>query len=456
MKLYKEGSRAIKGVSGSLLFVEGLRGGYGERVSIDTGMETRPGQIVRVENDRCVVHVFEGTAGLDTGCLTAWLDRDVAKVAVGEQLKGRILNGFGDPDEGGSLTVFDESLSIEGPHLPPTLLTHSDSYIETGISSIDLMCTLFKGQKMALLAPSGLPLHEYLTRLIRSVPVFVVFAAIGLNEKDAYYYKDIFQKSGDFSDGVMVLSKASASAAERLSTPRVALTVGEYFAFSKGLDVLVVMTDMLAYVEAWKEINAELDIRHDGFSLTPLRNDLASLYERSGCLAGRGGSLTLLPVMRNFDNGSPHPVTEVSASLLEGQIVLSRLHEVDVLASRSHRIATRAGRGCTFGAHRFLAEQLYASYAKSCSVYRRYRTLGDTPLDDTEKCYLKFKERFETRFVSQEERRSLAQSESVAWEVLEELPPLELYFLPEHLRKRAAWDRSVLNESASDRNVLNK
>ncbi len=444
MKLYKEGSRAIKGVSGSLLFVEGLRGGYGERVSIDTGVEMRPGQIVRVENGRCVVHVFEGTAGLDTGRLTVWLDRDVAKVAVGEQLKGRILNGLGDPDEGGGLTVFDESLPVEGSY--PALSAHSDSYIETGISSIDLMSTLFKGQKMALFAPSGLPLHEYLTQLIHNLPVFVVFAAVGLNEKDAHYYRDIFQKNADFADGVLVLSKTSASAAERLSTPRVALTVGEYFAFSKGLDVLVVMTDMLAYAEAWKEFNAESGIRHDGFAAAPLRNDLAGLYERAGCLAGRSGSLSLLAVMPDSENGVPHPVTELSASLLEGQVVLSRSFNVDVLASRSHRIATRARRGRTFGAHRFLAEQLYASYAKSCSVYRRYRTSGDTALDDTEQCYLKFKERFETRFVSQEGRRSLAQSESVAWEVLEELPPFELYFLPEHLRKRTAWDRSVLSK----------
>jgi V/A-type H+-transporting ATPase subunit B len=415
--------------------------------------------VLQVSGDLCVIQVFDGTMGLETGRTTVWMERDIAKIGVGECLRGRVLNGRGQSVDGKSIYGAEEFLPVNGLPINPASRTSPSDAIETGISTLDLMNTLVRGQKLPLFAGPGLPAGEIAAQIAMQALVpgnedsfLVVFAAMGITGREADAFMDAFSRSEAMDGGVFLLNKADDSAAERLLTPRIALTIAEYFAFVKGYDVLVVMTDMLHYCEALREIGAareEIPGRrgYPGY----MYSDLAEIYERAGCVAGRPGSVTQLPVISMPDDDITHPVADLSGYITEGQIVLDRrLHArgifppVDVLASLSRLMNKGIGRGRTFDSHRALADQLYAAYAKARELTRLRLIVGDDGLSDVEKRYIGFGDAFEKTFVDQRakghsrvfERRTFAQSEAKAWEVLSELPADELYRLPRPLLER--------------------
>ncbi|MDR1979731.1 MAG: V-type ATP synthase subunit B [Synergistaceae bacterium] len=468
-QLYRKGSRGIRDIAGPLLFVENMTGvGYGELVTVESGADARLGRVIQFKDDLCVVQIFDDTVGLEAG-RTVWMEHDVAKVGVGEALRGRVLNGRGQPVGGKKLYGVKEFLPVDGSPINPADRTTPNGVIETGISALDLMNTLARGQKLPVFAGPGLPACEIAARIAAGATIpgkddefLVVFAAIGVTGREADLLMEAFERDGAADGGVFVLNTAGDPLAERLLTPRVALTIAEYFAFVRGYDVLVVMADMLHYCEALREIGtARGDIAGRGGYPVGMYSDLAQIYERSGCVAGRPGSVTQLPVVTMPNDDIAHPVADLTGQITDGQLVLDRrLHAkgvfppLDVTASLSRPMNKGIGRGKTFDSHRVLAEQLYAAYAKARELSfdlgfnlgfnSRFDPRSFAPeggLSDLEKRCLRFGDVFEASFVDQGRgrrfaRRTLAQSEAKAWEALSELPIEELSRLPRKLLER--------------------
>ncbi|MDR2174977.1 MAG: V-type ATP synthase subunit B [Synergistaceae bacterium] len=423
-RLYKEGSSEIEGLAGPLLFVSDMRGAAcGERVTVETDGRFREGQVLSVRDDLCVVLLFEGTEGLSTGRTTVWLERDAVKTGVGEILRGQVLSGRGLPLDGGDLYGAEDFLPVEGLPLNPAVRAVPTAAVETGLSALDVAAPLMLGQKFSLFAPPGLPGLETAARIAGSALIrsgrslvsgkertpLVIFVGMGLAEREEDCFLEFFNREDDAAGGVFLLNRAGDPIGERLLIPRVALTVAEHFAFRKGLDVLVVMADMFRYAQAFWETTAFGDRRR-----FDLGSDLAGLCGRSGCLAGRPGSVTQLLVA---ETPADHPFAELLGRLTEGRIVLDRrLHvrgispPIDVLESRFRISAKAVGRGRTIDAHEALAARLRSAYAEAREAAGLYR---------------EFTESFEKIFLDQKARRTFAQSEAAAWEVLNLLPSSE-------------------------------
>ena len=462
MRLYREGYKSISGIAGPLLFLEGVKNpGFAELVSIETGTSTRTGQVLLIDGDLCVIQVFDGTMGLDTGKSTIWLERDIVKVPVGDILIGQMLDGRGRRLDGKPLTYVEKMLPASGTPINPVRRQSPSSYIETGISTIDMMNTLVKGQKLPIFSGAGLPADRLAAQIVTNARVpdsetdfLVIFAAMGITQREADFFLDIFSSTGAIDNGIFFINLASDSAAERLLTPRMALTVAEYFAFEKHYDVLVVMTDMLYYSEALREISAareEVPGRrgYPGY----MYSDLASLYERAGCIAGNSGSITQIPIITMPDDDMTHPVVDLSGYITEGQIVLDRsLNDrgiyppVNVLPSLSRLMNKGIGKGKTFEFHRTLADQLYSSYALARELERLRLIVGDDGLTAAEKLYLEFGNEFDSRVVNQgNTARDLNLSVGEAWECLTRLPRSELYRLPEAYVEEKLGPEGVTN-----------
>ncbi|EFC92240.1 H+transporting two-sector ATPase alpha/beta subunit central region [Dethiosulfovibrio peptidovorans DSM 11002] len=452
MKLYREGYRNIAGIAGPLLFVRGVKkGGYGELVTVENGKRTRKGQILQIEGDLCVIQLFDGAMGLSTGDTTVWMDRDVVKVPVGMNLIGKILNGRGLDERGEEILFCEDRIPVSGLPINPARRRSPRSFIQTGISTIDVMNTLVKGQKLPIFAGSGLPANEVTTQIVRQAKVressqfLVVFAAMGITKRESQYFIESFKRTGAIEKGVFFLNLASDSAAERLLTPRMALTVAEYFAFQKGYDVLVVMTDMLHYCNALREISAareEVPGRrgYPGY----MYSDLADLYERAGSIDGSDGSITQIPIITMPDDDMTHPVIDLSGYITEGQIVLGRdLHDkgifppIDVLPSLSRLMNKGIGKDQTVDYHRAMADQLYSAYAKARELVKLRLIVGDDGLTEIEHRYIAFGRSFEENFIDQRGGdRNLEDSLEEAWRALRALPDQELFKLPQNLVSR--------------------
>jgi len=450
MNLYREGYRSVKGIVGPLLLVSGVReAGFGERVSIETPEGMRTGQVLQVDKDLCAIQVFEGTMGLPSGGTTVWLERDIVRIPVGPSLLGKVMDGRGRPLEGKPVGFVEKTIPVNGLPLNPVTRTSPNAFVETGISTIDLMNTLVRGQKLPIFSGAGLPANRLAAQIVRQARVpgketsfIVVFAAIGITAREARYFMDEFEMTGAMDNGIFFINLASDSAVERLLTPRMALTAAEYFAFEKGYDVLVVMTDMLHYCEALREISAareEVPGRR-GFP-GYMYSDLASLYERAGCVHGCRGSVTQIPIITMPDDDMTHPVVDLSGYITEGQIVLDRnLHDrgiyppINVLPSLSRLMNKGIGKGRTVPEHRSMADQLYSAYARSRELERLKLIVGEEGLSALEHRYIRFGASFERQFVNQgESRRDIGASLDVSWKSLAELPATELYRLPEDL-----------------------
>lgn len=450
MKLFREGSRLISGVSGPLIFTGNAgKASIGELVSIESENGIRTGQILQVDGDVCAIQVFEGTLGLNPGNSTVWFERDVVKIRLSEALMGQVLDGRGNPKNGNPIPCFEKEMPITGAPINPAMRSSPSDFIETGISSIDMLNTLVRGQKLPIFSGSGLPSCEIAAQIARQARMpgnpetfLVVFAAIGITEREARFFLDSFEDTGALFQGVFILNLAGDSAVERLLTPRTALAVAEFFAFEKNFDVLVIMTDMLHYCEALREVSSARE-EAPGRRGFPgyLYSDLAGIYERAGCIKGSRGSITQIPIVTMAGDDITHPVVDLSGYITEGQIVLDRglqargvYPPINVLSSLSRLMNKGIGPGKTFEGHRAVADQIFASYARSKEAARLRLIVGEDGLTECEQAYLKFGDFFEKRFLDQGAiHRGIGDSFQASVECLSSLPDEELYRIPEDI-----------------------
>ena len=462
--------RSITNISGPLLHVEGVEGvKYEELVDIklDDG-SIRSGIVLEVNRDNALVQVFEGTSGIDSeNTRVRFLGRGT-HMYVSSDILGKVFTGLGKPKTEKDKIIAEKSLDINGAPINPFARDYPDEFIQTGISSIDGLNTLVRGQKLPIFSGSGLPHNRIAAQIARQAAVLgekekfaVVFVAIGITFEEAEYFINDFKKTGAISRSVLVLNLADDPAIERIATPRVGLTCAEYLAFEKDMHVLVILTDMTNYCEALKEVSAarkEVPGRrgYPGYLYT----DLATIYERAGRIRGKKGSITQIPILTMPEDDKTHPIPDLTGYITEGQIILSRsLHKkklsppIDVLPSLSRLKDKGIGQGKTREDHADIFNQLYAAYARGKEVEELTVILGEAALTDMDKLYLKFAEKFENEYVSQGEyeNRSIDQTLDLGWKLLSMFPREELKRIrTEYLDKYMAKFKTEKEEDESD------
>ena len=440
MELITRLSRSATAIAGPLLFVEGARKArLGEMVRIRLGGgEERRGQVIELSETHAVIQVLEETQGIRPARAEVAFTGQVATLPVSRQMLGRTFNGIGQPVDGLPPVIPEAVLPITGSAINIVRRERPSEFIETGVSAIDGLNTLVRGQKLPIFSGAGLPAHALAAQIVREArvrggePFSVVFAAIGIPFREADYYVRAFEGSGAQERTVVFLNLADDPTIERLMTPRCALTTAEFLAFTHGMHVLVILTDMTSYCEALREValaREEIPGRrgYPGYMYT----DLASLYERAGKIRGRPGSVTQLPILTMPDDDITHPIPDLTGYITEGQIVLSRALEqkrifppIDVLPSLSRLMNLGIGEGRTREDHRAVADQLYAFYARGRDVRRMAAIVGEAGLGEQERAFLAFADRFETEFVQQGEgRRSIEETLAVGWRLLSAFPP---------------------------------
>ena len=455
-RLYTIEHSTVSYVSGPLLVATGPADvGYGELVEVLTPTgERRRGQVLEVEGERMVIQVLGGTRGLDIASTTVRVRAEAARLPVGPDLVGRILDGSGRPIDGGPPLMPEGERDLNGLPMNPVARAHPSDFIETGISAIDGLHTLVRGQKLPVFSGFGLPGLELAATIAENARVHgsdagfvVVFAAIGVTDREAAFLRRHFAEGAALERTVLFINLANEPTVERLTCPRAALTAAEYLAFELGLDVLVVLVDMTNYCEALREVAAareEIPGRrgYPGYMYT----DLASLFERAGRIRGRPGSVTQLPILSMPDDDVTHPIPDLTGYITEGQIVLSRELDrrgitppIDVLASLSRLMNAGIGEGKTREDHRGVADQLYAFLARGRELRRLVSIVGEQALSDDDRRILGFAEAFERQFVGQgTERRSITQTLDLAWELLARFPASDLKRIRPELIERYA------------------
>ena len=442
--MYKE-YKTIKEVVGPLMLVEGVEGvKYDELVEIlqDDG-SIRRGKVLEVKDDRAVVQLFENTQGLKIATSRARFLGHSQTLDVSEDMLGRVFDGMGKPRDGGAAIIPEMRLSVNGSPINPAARDYPNEFIQTGISAIDGLNTLVRGQKLPVFSMSGLPHAELAAQIARQAKVLasdskfaVVFAAIGITYEEADYFISDFRKTGAIERTVLFTNLANDPAIERIATPKVALTCAEYLAFEKGMHVLVILTDITNYAEALREVSAarkEVPGRrgYPGYLYT----DLACMYERAGRVKGKEGSITQIPILTMPEDDKTHPIPDLTGYITEGQIILSRdLYKkgitppVDVLPSLSRLKDKGIGKGKTREDHADTMNQLFAAYAKGKECKELSAILGDAALTATDKLYAKFAEEFERQYVSQgfTTNRTIEETLNLGWELLRILPRSEL------------------------------
>jgi V/A-type H+-transporting ATPase subunit B len=440
--------RTVSQIKGPLLIFESIQEvAYNETVEIlaPDGM-VRYGRVLEVDRQRCVVQVFSGTSGLDLERTRARLTGDVARVDVSLSMLGRILNGSGQPIDGGPLIIPEDRLDINGLPINPITRTHPSEFIQTGVSAIDGVNSLARGQKLPIFSGAGLPANQLAaqiaaqSRVISGEPFAVVFAAIGITHREASFFIDQFRGSGAMGRTVLLVFYADDPTIERIFTPRAALTLAEYLAFVHNLHVLVILTDITNYCEALREISAACeDIPSRRGYPGYMYSDLASLYERAGRIAGIPGSLTQLILLTMPDDDITHPIPDLTGYITEGQIVLNRdLHHrgvyppVDVVPSLSRLMNAGIGEGKTRADHRAVADQLYALYAQGRDLRQLVAIVGEAALSTEDQRILNFTEDFERNFVGQGmSNRSIEDTLREAWNLLQSIPAAQLKRIPQ-------------------------
>jgi V/A-type H+-transporting ATPase subunit B len=433
-------------VAGPLLFAERAEGiGYNELVDVATpDGEIRRGQVLALQGSRIVVQVLAGTAGLSLPGTTVRARREVARTAVGADLVGRVLDGSGRPLDGGPPPHPEAYRDVNGAPINPVARDHPNEFIETGISAIDGLNTLVRGQKLPIFSGFGLPAAELAAQIAAQATVpgseaggefVVVFAAMGVTQREAGFFRERFAETAALERTVLFLNVAEDPAVERLLTPRAALTVAEHLAFDRGLHVLAILTDITSYCEALRELSAareEIPGRrgYPGYMYT----DLASLFERAGRIRGRPGSLTQLMILSMPDDDITHPIPDLTGYITEGQIVLSRELDrrgvsppIDVLPSLSRLMNAGIGEGRTRADHRGVADQVSAFLGRGRELRQLVSIVGEQALSEEDRRTLGFVDDFERRFVGQgQQRRSIEQTLDLAWELLSRFPREDL------------------------------
>ncbi len=446
--------RTIRYVSGPLIFVSNVHGAsFGEivRITLKDG-EERTGQVLDISEEHAVIQVYEGTRGIDTLNTNVRFIGEPARINVSIDMLGRVFSGVGKARDGGPDIVPEAVLDIAGTPINPSARDKPADFIQTGMSAIDGLNTLVRGQKLPIFSGSGLPANKLAAQIARQAKVrgegerfAVVFVAMGITHKEASFFMQDFERTGALERVVFFMNLADDPTVERLAAPRCGLTVAEYLAFNHHLHVLVILTDMINYCEALREISTareEVPGRrgYPGYMYT----DLASVYERAGRLKGKAGSITQIPILTMPDDDITHPVPDLTGYITEGQIVLSRDlfrrgadPPVDALPCLSRLMNLGIGAGKTREDHRGVADQLYASYAYGRDLRRLVAIVGEEALTDLDKKYLKFADSFERQFITQgDEDRSIEKTLSIAWDLFSLLPEDELKRIKrEHIAK---------------------
>lgn len=437
--------KTIKEVVGPLMLVEGVEGvKYDELVEVtQEDGSVRRGKVLEVKDDKAVVQLFENTQGLKISTSKAkFLGRSLS-LDLSEDMLGRVFDGMGKPRDGGAPVIPEKRMNVNGEPINPAARDYPDEFIQTGVSAIDGLNTLVRGQKLPIFSMSGLPHAELAAQIARQAKVrgkdekfAVVFAAIGITYEEAQYFVDDFKKTGAIERTVLFTNLANDPAIERIATPRMALTCAEYLAFDKGMHVLVIMTDITNYAEALREVSAarkEVPGRrgYPGYLYT----DLAQIYERAGRIKGKSGSITQIPILTMPEDDKTHPIPDLTGYITEGQIILSReLYKkginppIDVLPSLSRLKDKGIGDGKTREDHADTMNQLFSAYAKGKECKELSAILGDSALSATDKLYAKFAENFEKEYVSQgfNTDRSIEETLDIGWKLMKILPRSEL------------------------------
>ena len=437
--------RTIHEVSGPLMVVEKVEGvTYDELGEIELADGTlRRCQVLEVDGDKAVVQLFESSAGINLRDSKVRFLGHPLQLAVSGDMLGRVFNGMGQPIDGGPEILPEKYLDINGLPMNPAARDYPNEFIQTGVSTIDGLNTLVRGQKLPIFSGSGLPHAQLAAQIARQAKVLgdegnfaVVFAAIGITFEESEYFVNEFKRTGAIDRTVLFTNLANDPAVERIATPRMALTAAEYLAFEKDMHVLVILTDITNYAEALREVSAakkEVPGRrgYPGYLYT----NLATIYERAGRQLGKKGSITMIPILTMPEDDKTHPIPDLTGYITEGQIILSRelyrkgiLPPVDVLPSLSRLKDKGIGEGRTREDHAATMNQLFAAYATGKEAKELMTILGEAALTPTDLLYAKFADEFEKRYVSQgaDENRSIEETLDLGWELLKILPRSEL------------------------------
>src|SRR5690554_2637658 len=437
--------RTIREVVGPLMLVDGVEGvKFDELVEIEQkNGEIRSGRVLEIDGDRALLQLFEGSQGLRISDSKArFLGRGI-ELSVSRDMLGRVFDGMGRPIDDGPRIIAEKRMDINAEPLNPASRDYPSEFIQTGISAIDGLNTLVRGQKLPVFSGSGLPHANLATQIARQAKVLggesnfaVVFAAIGITFEEADFFVTDFRRTGAIDRAVLFMNLADDPAIERIATPRMALTAAEYLAYDLGMHVLVIMTDITNYAEALRETSAarkELPGRrgYPGYMYT----DLATMYERAGRIRGKEGSITQIPILTMPEDDKTHPIPDLTGYIIEGQIILSRDLQrkgveppIDVLPSLSRLKDKGIGHGKTREDHASTMNQLFAAYARGKEAKELATILGDAALSDVDKLYSKFADEFEKQYVSQgyTTDRSIEDTLNLGWELLKILPRSEL------------------------------
>ena len=437
--------RTVSEIAGPLMVVENVKGvKFDELVQVrmDSG-EVRQGQVLEVSDDYAVVQVFEGTSNLSAEESKARFLGTGLTLGVSPDMMGRVFDGLGKPKDDGPQIIPEKRIDVNGEAINPMARDFPDEFIQTGISTIDHLNTLVRGQKLPIFSASGLPHKEIAAQIARQATVpsqegnfAIVFAAIGIPFEEAEFFVEEFRKTGALDRSVLFMNLANDPAIERIATPKMALTAAEYLAFEKGVHVLVIMTDMTNYCEALREISAarrEVPGRrgYPGYLYT----NLATLYERAGRLMDKEGSVTQIPILTMPDGDKTHPIPDLTGYITEGQIILSRdLYKrninppVDILPSLSRLKDKGTGEGKTRRDHAATMNQIYAAYSDGKAAKELSIVLGESALSDIDKKFARFADLFEKEYVNQgfDTNRTIEETLDIGWKLLATLPKQEL------------------------------
>lgn len=437
--------KTIREIVGPLMLVEGVEGvKYNEMVEIVAADGAiRRGKVLEINRDKALVQLFEPSQGIQMSSSKARFLGKSMELAVSEDMLGRVFDGIGNPRDGGAPVIPEDRLDVNGQPINPAARDYPDEFIQTGVSAIDGLNTLVRGQKLPVFSVSGLPHAELAAQIARQAKVLnsdskfaVVFAAVGITFEEADFFISDFRKTGAIERAVLFINLANDPAVERIATPRMALTAAEYFAFEKGMHVLVITTDITNYAEALREVSAarkEVPGRrgYPGYLYT----DLATLYERAGRINGKEGSITQIPILTMPEDDKTHPIPDLTGYITEGQIILSReLYKkgvtppIDVLPSLSRLKDKGIGVGKTREDHADTMNQLFSAYARGKEAKELSTILGEAALTEIDKKYAHFADEFEKKYVSQgfNTNRSINDTLDIGWELLRLLPRNEL------------------------------
>lgn len=437
--------KTIREIVGPLMLVEGVEGvKYNEMVEIVAADGAiRRGKVLEINRDKALVQLFEPSQGIQMSSSKARFLGKSMELAVSEDMLGRVFDGIGNPRDGGAPVIPEDRLDVNGQPINPAARDYPDEFIQTGVSAIDGLNTLVRGQKLPVFSVSGLPHAELAAQIARQAKVLnsdskfaVVFAAVGITFEEADFFISDFRKTGAIERAVLFINLANEPAVERIATPRMALTAAEYLAFEKGMHVLVITTDITNYAEALREVSAarkEVPGRrgYPGYLYT----DLATLYERAGRINGKEGSITQIPILTMPEDDKTHPIPDLTGYITEGQIILSReLYKkgvtppIDVLPSLSRLKDKGIGVGKTREDHADTMNQLFSAYARGKEAKELSTILGEAALTEIDKKYAHFADEFEKKYVSQgfNTNRSINETLDIGWELLRLLPRNEL------------------------------